>query len=65
MSVRQQLEEIRARQLIYPLQGKLVLQSNLTTLYPRIDQSKLCRLLADSLCAWDSAIEDYLHECLE
>lgn len=64
MSLRQQLEEIRDHQLIYPLQGKLVLRPNLTTRYPRIDQSRLCRLLADSLCDWDSAIEDYLHESL-
>ena len=65
MSLRQQLEEIRDRQLIYPLQGKLVLQASLTTLYPRIDQSTLCSLLADSLYDWDAAIEDYLHEFLE
>lgn len=65
MSLRQQLEEIRNRQLIYPLQGKLVLQPSLTTLYPQIDHSKLCSLLADSLCDWDAAIEDYLHEFME
>lgn len=62
MSLRQQLEEIRDRQLIYPLQGKLVLEPSLTTLYPQIDQSKLCRLLADSLFYWDLAIENYLQD---